>query len=125
MVTLKTFFAEAREGRLNGLRCQHCGELTIPPKEFCTACHEHSWDVVQLSGDGTIASFTVVRVAHKTNTHESPYAVAVVQLKEGVSVLGRMVDLPLESLAGGSEVSFRPLLSGEQTLIAFGPRAPR
>ena len=80
--------------------------------------------MVQLSGDGVIASFTVIRVPPKTNVHEPPYAVAVVQLKEGVSLLGRMVDVPLGSLAVGSEVSFRPLISGEQTLIAFGPRTP-
>lgn len=122
VVTLKTFFDEAREGRLTGLRCQSCGELTIPPKEFCASCREHSWEVVRLSGDGVISSFTIIRVPPKTAVHQPPYAVAVVRLKEGVSLLGRMVDVPLESLAVGREVSFRPLVSGEQTLIAFAPR---
>lgn len=38
MVTLKGFFEEARAGRLTGLRCGECGELAIPPNEFCPAC---------------------------------------------------------------------------------------
>jgi len=125
VVTLKTFFDEAREGRLTGLRCQRCGELTVPPREFCASCNEHSWEVVHLSGDGVIASFTIIRVPPNTNVHEPSYAVAVVRLKEGVSLLGRMVGVPLVSLAVGSEVSFRPLITEKETLIAFGPRTPR
>lgn len=123
MVTLKTFFDEVREGRLTGIRCTRCGALFIPPREFCNACHEHSWEVVPLSGEGVISSFTIIRVAPKANIHEAPYAVAAVRLTEGVSLLGRMVDAPLESLAVGNEVSFRPLVSGGQTLIAFAPRS--
>jgi hypothetical protein len=44
-----------------------------------------------------------------------------VQRKEGVSILGRVVDLPLERLAVGLPVRFRPLVSGGQTAVGFGP----
>ncbi len=46
---------------------------------------------------------------------------AVVQLREGVSLLGRVVDIPLESLRIGLPVRFRPIATGEQTLVGFGP----
>ena len=52
---------------------------------------------------------------------EAPYAVAVVQLDEGVSLLGRLVDIPFDTLRSGLPVRFRPLVKGEETSVGFGP----
>ena len=121
VINLKTFFEEVRAGRLTGIRCGRCGELAIPPKEFCPTCQERDWTAVPLVGGGSIASFTIIRVAPRGRGAEAPYAVAVVRLDEGVSLLGRIVDIPFESLRAGLPVRFRPLVTGEQTAIGFGP----
>jgi uncharacterized OB-fold protein len=76
---------------------------------------------VPLAGDGTIASFTVIRVAPRAHAADVPYAVAVVRLKEGVSILGRIVDIPLDKLAVGLPVRFRPLVTNDQASVGFGP----
>jgi uncharacterized OB-fold protein len=120
-ITLRQFFDRAREGRLTGVRCRKCGELAIPPKELCPACHERAWEPVPLAGEGTIASYTVIRVAPRAYAADAPYAVAAVRLTEGVSLLGRVVDIPLERLAIGLPVRFRPLVKNDQTSIGFGP----
>ena len=120
MITLKSFFEEARAGRLTGIRCRGCGELAVPPKEFCSSCQESAWEVVPLSGVGTVTSFRVI--PPRGSTPEALHAVVVVvRLAEGISVPGRAVDLPLESLAAGLPVRFRPLVAGNQTIIGFGP----
>lgn len=121
VITLRHFFEKAREGQLTAVRCGHCGELAVPPKEFCAVCSERRWEPVGLSGEGTIASYTVIRVAPRGHAAEVPYAIAAVQMTEGVSLLGRVVDVPLERLAVGLPVRFRPLTSGGQTAIGFGP----
>lgn len=121
VVTLKAFFEEARAGRLTGIRCGRCGELAIPPKEFCPACQERAWELAPLDGHGTITSFTVIRVPPRGRAEEAPYAVAVVRLDEGVSLLGRILDIPLDALKVGMAVRFRPLIRGDQTVVAFGP----
>ena len=121
VVTLRHFFERAREGQLTGVRCGKCGELAIPPKELCPACGERAWQPVPLAGEGTIASFTVIRVAPRAFAADAPYAIAVVKLKEGVSLLGRIVDVPLEKLAIGLPVRFRPLVRDAQTSVGFGP----
>ena len=123
MITLKAFFEEARTGRLTGIRCGRCGELAIPPKEFCPACQERAWEPAPLDGRGTIASFTIIRVPPRGRAAEAPYAVAVVRLDEGVSLLGRIVDIPLDALKIGLPVRFRPLAHDNQTVIGFGPVA--
>jgi len=121
VVTLRHFFERAREGQLTGVRCEKCGELAIPPKELCPACGERAWQPVPLAGEGTIASFTVIRVAPRAYAADVPYAIAAVKLKEGVSLLGRIVDIPFEKLAIGLPVRFRPLVKNEQTSVGFGP----
>ena len=121
MITLKHFFERAREGTLTALRCGKCGELSLPPKEFCPACQQRAWQPVTLAGDGTIASYTVIRVAPRNYIGDAPYAIAVVKLREGVSLIGRVVDIPLDTLAIGLPVRFRPLVTDTQTSIAFGP----
>ena len=121
VVTLRHFFERARAGQLTGVRCGKCGELAIPPKELCPACGERAWQPVPLAGEGTIASFTVIRVAPRAYVADVPYAIAAVKLKEGVSLLGRVVDIPLEKLAIGLPVRFRPLVKDDQTAVGFGP----
>ncbi|HKW91324.1 MAG TPA: Zn-ribbon domain-containing OB-fold protein [Methylomirabilota bacterium] len=121
VINLKGFFEEARAGRLTGLRCGRCGALTIPPKEFCESCGQRDWQPVPLGGAGTIVSHTVIRVAPRGRGGEVPYAVAVIRLDEGVSLLGRVVDIPLDALKAGLPVRFRPLEIGGQTLVGFGP----
>ena len=120
-MTAKDFFERARAGTLTALRCGKCGELAIPPKEFCAACQRREWQPVTLAGDGTIASYTVIRVAPRHHVSEVPYAIAVVKLREGVSLIGRVVDIPLDTLAIGLPVRFRPLVTDAQTSVGFGP----
>ena len=123
MLTQKQFFEKAAMGELSAVRCGRCGALAIPPREFCPECSARDWQPTALSGDGTIASFTVIRVAPRGYAGEVPYAIAAVQLKEGVSLLGRVVDIPLEKLKIGLSVRFRPLTKNGQTAVGFGPSA--
>jgi len=121
VLSLKHFFEEARAGRLTGLRCGECGGLSLPPKEFCPTCQRRRWEPVPLHGTGTVTSFTVIRIPPRGRAAEAPYAVAVVKLDEGVSLLGRVVDVPLDTLKSGLPVRFRPLVGDNQTMVAFGP----
>jgi uncharacterized OB-fold protein len=121
VVHLKDFFAEARAGRLTGIRCGRCGALAIPPKEFCEQCQQREWQPVLLGGAGSVVSFTVIRVAPRGRSGEVPYAVAVVRLEEGVSILGRIVDVPFDALKAGLPVRFRPVEIAGQTTVGFGP----
>ena len=121
LISQKAFFEKAGTGELVGIRCQRCGTLAIPPKEFCPSCGEREWQTTSLSGEGTIASYTVIRVAPRGHAADAPYAIAALQLKEGVSLLGRLVDIPLDRPAVGLPVRFRPFARGNQTAVGFGP----
>jgi hypothetical protein len=120
-VTLKGFFEQVRAGRLTAIRCGACGEIAIPPRELCPTCHAERWDVVPLQGTGTIVSFTIIRIPPRGRQGEAPYAIAVVKMEEGVSLLGRLVDVPLDAVKSGLAVRFRPLLFDDRTVIGFAP----
>jgi uncharacterized OB-fold protein len=120
-MTLQGFFERAREGILTAIRCGKCGALAIPPKEFCESCQQRAWSTMPLAGEGTVASYTIIRVAPTRYAADAPYAVAVVKLREGVSLLGRVVDVPFEKIAVGLRVKFRPLVASGKTSIGFGP----
>jgi uncharacterized OB-fold protein len=121
VITLRHFFEKARQGQLTAVRCGRCGALAVPPKEFCPSCAQRAWEPVALSGEGTIASYTVIRVAPRAHAAAAPYAIAAVEMKEGVSFLGRVVDMPLDKVAVGLPVRFRPLVNDGETAVGFGP----
>jgi uncharacterized OB-fold protein len=123
-MTLKGFFEQAAAGELTAIRCTRCAALAIPPREFCPSCGARDWQTTPLSGAGTVASYTVIRVAPKEFVGQVPYAIAQVRLAEGVSVLARIVDVPLDALAIGTPVRFRPPArpaADRGTALAFGP----
>ena len=121
-ITLASFFDHiARERKLIGIKCAGCGALAIPPRELCPECGARQWSPVPLSGDGEIASFTVIRIPPRGHAGDAPYAIAAVRLIEGVSLLGRVVDIPFDELAIGLKVRFRPLRIHDHTAIGFGP----
>ena len=121
VITLGHFFEQARGGHLTAIRCRRCRELCIPPREYCPGCQQRDWEAVPLRGTGSIVSYTVIRVPPRGRPAGSPYAVAVVRLDEGVSLMGRLVDIPLDTVKTGLPVRFRPLLEEQQTAIGFGP----
>jgi uncharacterized protein len=120
-ITLQSFFELAGQGTLTGIKCGGCGALAIPPRELCPECGTRAWSPVPLSGDGEIASYTVIRIPPRGHAGDAPYAIAAVRLIEGVSVLGRVVDIPFEELAIGRKVRFRPLRIHDRTALGFGP----
>ncbi|PYO45014.1 MAG: hypothetical protein DMD84_29565, partial [Candidatus Rokuibacteriota bacterium] len=69
-VTLGRFFEQAREGTLTGIRCGACGALAVPPKALCPECGARRWEAVPLSGEGTIASYTIIRVAPRAHADD-------------------------------------------------------
>ncbi len=124
-LSLKEFFEGVRAGRLVVQRCEACGELAVPPKALCPICHEARWESIPLGGDGEVTSFTVIRVPPGPLAGQAPYAIVVARMREGVSLLGRAVGIPFESLRVGLAVRFVPPAdpAADPPVITFAPRA--
>ncbi|MFX1566704.1 MAG: Zn-ribbon domain-containing OB-fold protein [Promethearchaeota archaeon] len=89
--TVKKYFELINEQKLCAVHCSSCGTLHLPPRLFCPNCNNKTTDWTQLSGEGTIRSFTVIHIAGTKYTEDVPYIVSIVALKEGPSVCARLV----------------------------------
>ena len=93
----RLFFREynenLRQGRLSGLKCSGCGELSAQPRLVCAKCGGLDLEAVELKGGGTIQTFTVNYVAAEGRESEAPYIVVIVELDEGPWVMGNITGL--------------------------------
>jgi uncharacterized OB-fold protein len=116
------FWTAAREGRLLIQRCSGCGRWQYPPDVGCPACLGDDLVPTEVSGRGSVYSFTVVRQAFDPALSEAfPFVVALVELEEGPRMLTNIVDADPASLSVGMpvEVTFEPV--GDQSLPVFRP----
>ncbi|MBW3664148.1 MAG: OB-fold domain-containing protein [Actinobacteria bacterium] len=89
---------EARELRIQ--RCAACGTLRHPPRPMCGACGATERDTVTSAGRGTIHSYVVHHHPPLPGT-DPPFAVAVIDLDEGVRFVSEIVDIdPAEVTIG-------------------------
>jgi len=91
------FFNALLEGKLIGQKCKDCGAYTCPPKATCDNCGSRNLEKVELSGKGTIKTFTTTYVAPSGYEKEAPYVVAMVELDEGPWIIGRIDIDPKEA----------------------------
>jgi uncharacterized protein len=87
----KDYQEALEQGKFLGLRCQNCGVYTFPPKAVCEACGSQGLEIAEITGNGLIRSFTVIRVAPDYFT--PPYIVALVELEQGPWVLGNLISM--------------------------------
>jgi len=109
--TSAVFWAGCADGRLLYQHCGTCGADQFYPRPICLACGATpGW--ATSGGRGRVYSFTIVRQQHAAPFRELvPYVVAMIELDEGVRLMGNVVDCEPESVAVGMpvEVFFAPV----------------
>jgi uncharacterized OB-fold protein len=93
--------ATARELRIQ--RCEACGALRHPPGPLCPACGSSNLGYVVAAGTGVVHSY-VVHHHPPVPGRTPPYVVALVELTEGVRMLGEVLDGTAETVAVGTPV---------------------
>ncbi len=89
----KEYNKALRKNKLLGLKCNHCGNITCPPKMACQDCKGLDLEIVELSGKGQLLSFSTHYIAPLGRDNEIPYTVALVELDEGPWLLGNLIDI--------------------------------
>ncbi|GHH05985.1 bifunctional MaoC family dehydratase N-terminal/OB-fold nucleic acid binding domain-containing protein [Streptomyces lanatus] len=94
------FWEGVRRHRLLIQRCTSCGTLRHPWLPGCNACGGLDWDTVEASGEGTVYSYVVMH--HPPfPAYDPPYAVALIELAEGVRMIGNVVGVPYDKVRIG------------------------
>jgi uncharacterized OB-fold protein len=77
------FARHLKDGRLMGSRCKRCGTVTFPPRADCHACMSGDFELVEMSGAGTLVTYTKIVAAPTGFEDAAPYVIGVVDLAEG------------------------------------------
>lgn len=103
---------------LLGSHCIACGAWAFPAARPCVACGGDEVDVRPLSTEGTIYSFTIVRVPVPGYCGPVPYGLGVVELERERLRVGTLLTAePIDALRIGAPVTF--------TLVDVGaPESP-
>lgn len=83
------FWAGTAAGELRVQKCNACGALRHPPGPMCPSCHAADRGYVVASGRGTVFSF-LVHHAPQLPGKELPLTLALVELEEGVRMVGEV-----------------------------------
>jgi uncharacterized OB-fold protein len=87
------FWDGCRRGELLIQRCGACGKWLWQPRPVCSSCQTPDPTWTPVSGDGAIASWTVMRPPTlPAFAAMVPFVVLLVALDEGVRLLGYLVD---------------------------------
>ena len=77
------WWAAVRAHRLTVQACDGCGTLRFPPRSICARCRSRASAWVEVSGEGTVASWVVVHHAFlPVYAGAVPFAIALVRLTE-------------------------------------------
>jgi uncharacterized OB-fold protein/acyl dehydratase len=99
----QNFWDGVAEEELRIQRCADCQTLRHPPGPMCPRCHSLKRDHLVASGRGVVHSY-VVHHHPPIPGRTPPYAVALVDLAEGVRIVGNVIGCPPEDVTIGMPV---------------------
>jgi hypothetical protein len=109
--------------RLEAIKCRSCSQIAFPPRLICPHCGSRAFEPVKLADAGKILTFTVIRVPPQPFADQAPYALAVIELDDGVRLMAQVVDCPFDELKVGKrvKVEFRKIYEdGPAGVIYYG-----
>lgn len=126
MISPRYFREIPQRYRLEAGRCNKCGKVYFPPRGYCGECGSKEFETVNLSDTGKILTYTVVRVGPANFSQETPYAVAIVEVNDGVKLTVQLADVDVNKVEIGQKVKlvFRRIQDeGKSGLHCYGYKA--
>ncbi len=104
----RPYWEAARAGRLLVKKCNSCGEVHHYPRPFCPSCWSEDVVWLEVSGRGTIYTYSIVFRNDLAPFDEwGTYVPAIVELDEGPRLMTNIVDTPIDTLRVGTPVEVR------------------
>jgi hypothetical protein len=126
MSTANSWREIPRRYRMEANKCSGCGKVFYPPRLICNECQGREFEKSTLPHSGKLVTYTVIRVPPSEFSDEAPYAVAVVELDNGVRLQCQVVDCEFDKLSIGMSVKleFRRIQEdGAAGVIHYGHKA--
>ncbi|MDA7595138.1 OB-fold domain-containing protein [Luminiphilus sp.] len=102
--TEQPFYDACQRGELLLQHCDHCEHVVFYPRTHCDACQGDALSWLPASGEGTIATYTVVRRGVSAD-FPAPYIIALIDLAEGPRMMSQIIDADPETVSSGLSVT--------------------
>ena len=96
--TIEQFYKHLAQGKLMAGKCTKCGKIHLPPRTLCDNCFSQEFTWTEISGKGTLLTFSVIHIAPQQFQPLAPYAVGIVQLENGLKLPGMISGATPEQL---------------------------
>jgi uncharacterized OB-fold protein len=109
--------------RLEAEKCQGCGAVAFPPRLVCPSCGRRDFVPTRLAESGRLLTYTIIRVPPAAFEDQSPYALGIAELDDGVKLTAQVVDCDFTALQVGLRVrlEFRRISEdGPAGIIHYG-----
>ncbi len=116
----KIYFDCLALGRWKIQSCNQCGNAIFYPRVHCPSCGQEDWKWTTPSGGGTVYSKTTVSRAFEQG---GDYNVSLIDLDEGVRVMGHITNGDPTAVTIGSRVQARVEGSGGEARLVFSLEA--
>jgi len=103
-LTIEQFYKFIGEKKLMGAKCNKCGNILVPPRPICPKCFSNNLSWIQLENRGKLLTYTVIHVAPGMFQQMVPYAMGIIELKNGVRLPGIIQGVKHEDLKIGMEL---------------------
>ena len=100
------FLTELRDNRqIMGIRCPKCHRVYVPPRLTCKECFVNLDEWLELSGQGSLSTYTVVYYSEPFHPVESPVFYGIIQLDGADTGLPHLLgEVESDSLSIGMRV---------------------
>lgn len=109
--------------RMEAEKCKKCGKIYFPPRVICPECKSREFEQVKLKDEGTLLTYTVIRVGPSQFVNQTPYAMGIVKLDDGINILTQIVDCEPDQIQTGMKLKleFRKIQQdGEAGILCYG-----
>lgn len=102
------FYEHAADGTLHIQQCSACGRFRHPPRYHCVKCLSAAYRWTPSEGRGRLFTWTITHFPYDRGwSDDLPYATAVIELEEGVRLLGAFAGSDFTLLQRGLEMVAR------------------
>src|SRR4030066_2511732 len=103
--TIEQFYKHLAQGKLMAGKCTGTRKIHLPPRPLCDNCFSQTFEWVEVSRKGKLLSYTVIHIAPPQFQANTPYAVGIMELENGLRIPGMIQGAPQDQLKVGMTVT--------------------
>lgn len=103
--TIEQFYKNIAQGKLLGAKCKKCGKVHLPPRPICDGCYSREFDWTTIATKGKLLTYTIIYIGPVQFQSKAPYAMGIVELENGLKILGMIRDIALEQIKIGMDLT--------------------